>query len=247
MMIFENEEFGKIRTVEKDGEPWFVGKDAAEALGYSNARDALAKHIETEDKNTVAIRDGIQGNPNMTVINESGVYSLIFGSKLESAKRFKHWVTSEVIPSIRKHGVYATPQTVDKMLADPDIMIQILTQYKEEKIRLAEANKQIAESKPKVVYYDNMVACDGFTNFRETAKIFGVKEKALTKFLIDNKYCYRDKTNIVSAYAKYSNASDKPMFVKKEFMKNCTIVSQTRFTPYGRQKIYQEIQKNEVN
>ena len=142
--------------------------------------------------------------------------------------------------------MYATPQTVDEMLADPDIMIQILTQYKEEKIRLAEANKQIAESKPKVAYYDNMVACDGFTNFRETAKIFGVKEKALTKFLIDNKYCYRDKTNIVSAYAKYSNASDKPMFVKKEFMKNCTIISQTRFTPYGRQKIYREIQKNEV-
>lgn len=106
LQIFNNPEFGQVRTVQIDGEPWFVGKDVAAALGYENTRDAIARHVDDEDKNTVAFHDGIQGNPNMTVINESGVYALIFGSKLESAKRFKHWVTSEVLPAIRKTGTY---------------------------------------------------------------------------------------------------------------------------------------------
>ena len=108
VQIFENAEFGKVRTIVKDGEPFFIGKDVAEILGYSNTRDALAKHVDDEDKNTVAIRDGIQGNPNLTIINESGVYALIFGSKLPKAKQFKRWVTSEVLPSIRKTGSYNT-------------------------------------------------------------------------------------------------------------------------------------------
>ena len=108
VQIFENAEFGKVRTILKEGEPYFIGKDVAEILGYSNTRDALAKHVDDEDKNTVAIRDGIQGNPNLTIINESGVYALIFGSKLPAAKKFKRWVTSEVLPSIRKTGSYST-------------------------------------------------------------------------------------------------------------------------------------------
>lgn len=106
VQIFENEKFGSVRTVEMNSEPWFVGADVATALGYSNARDALANHVSEEDKNTVVIRDGIAGNPNKTIINESGLYSLIFGSKLDSAKEFKHWVTSVVLPSIRKTGSY---------------------------------------------------------------------------------------------------------------------------------------------
>ena len=106
VQIFENVEFGKVRTIVKDGEPYFVGKDVAEILGYSNTRDALAKHVDDEDKNTVAIRDGIQGNPNLTIINESGLYSRILSSKLPAAKKFKRWVTSEVLPSIRKMGSY---------------------------------------------------------------------------------------------------------------------------------------------
>ena len=115
LTLFQNPEFGTIRSLTIDGEPWFVGKDVSEALGYSNGRDALYKHVDDEDKNTVAIRDGIQGNPNMTVINESGVYSLIFGSKLESARRFKHWVTSEVLPTIRKTGSYSMNEKYDRM------------------------------------------------------------------------------------------------------------------------------------
>lgn len=105
LMRFENEEFGEVRSVLIDDEPWFVGKDVASALGYSNYRDALNKHVESEDKG-VAKCDTLGDNQDMSVINESGLYSLIFGSKLESAKKFKKWVTSEVLPSIRKHGFY---------------------------------------------------------------------------------------------------------------------------------------------
>ena len=106
VQVFENAEFGRVRTIEVKGSPYFVGKDVAEILGYSNPRDALAKHVDDEDKNTVAIRDGIQGKPNMTIINESGLYSLILSSKLPTAKKFKRWVTSEVLPAIRKTGSY---------------------------------------------------------------------------------------------------------------------------------------------
>lgn len=132
MQVFNNPEFGKVRTVVISNEPWFVGKDVAMALGYSNTRDAIAKHVDNDDKNTVVIRDG-KGNPNQTIINESGVYALIFGSKLPTAKKFKHWVTSEVLPDIRKHGLYAKQSVIDMMLNDPDSCIKLLTEYKQEK------------------------------------------------------------------------------------------------------------------
>lgn len=116
LQIFNSEEFGEIRTVTIDNEIYFVGKDVAEALGYSNTRDALSTHVADEDKNTVVISDGKRGNPNQTVINESGLYALIFGSKLESAKRFKHWVTSEVLPTIRKTGGYRKPMSTAEQI-----------------------------------------------------------------------------------------------------------------------------------
>ena len=109
LVIFTNEKFGEIRTIEINNEPWFVGKDVAEILGYANTRDALATHVEKDDKNTVVIHDGNKGNPNQVIINESGLYSLIFGSKLDTAKEFKHWVTHDVLPAIRKTGSYTMP------------------------------------------------------------------------------------------------------------------------------------------
>lgn len=110
LQIFENEEFGKIRTVTIDGEPWFVGKDVAVALGYEKARNAIAAHVDEDDKKGASIQGGPGGTQTMTIINESGLYALIFGSKLESAKRFKHWVTSESLPALRKTGYYEMPQ-----------------------------------------------------------------------------------------------------------------------------------------
>ena len=116
LTLFQNPEFGTIRSLTIDGEPWFVGKDVAEALGYSNTRKALADHVDEDDKTDgVTIRDSIGRDQTPVVINESGVYSLIFGSKLESARRFKHWVTSEVLPAIRKTGTYSMNEKYDRM------------------------------------------------------------------------------------------------------------------------------------
>lgn len=113
MTVFKNlvhPEFGELRTVEIDGEPWFVGKDVAAALGYTNSRDAIATHVFADDKGGVESIDTLEGRQKMTIINESGLYALVFGSRLKIAKDFKHWVTSEVLPSIRKNGAYIRNQ-----------------------------------------------------------------------------------------------------------------------------------------
>lgn len=147
IQLFTNEELDmKVRVVEINGEPWLVGKDVAEVLGYKNTRDALSKHVDEEDKNTVAIYDGI-GNPNKVIINESGLYSLVLRSKLTEAKKFKRWVTSEVLPSIRKHGMYAT----DDLLNDPDLMIEAANKIKEEREGRLKAESQVKELTDKVV------------------------------------------------------------------------------------------------
>lgn len=117
LQVFNNPEFGQVRTLTIEEEPWFVGKDVAVALGYGNPRDALRKHIEDEDKGVSQIATP-SGEQTMTIINESGLYALIFGSKLESAKRFKHWVTHEVLPAIRKTGTYSITPTARALTTD---------------------------------------------------------------------------------------------------------------------------------
>lgn len=145
IQIFNNPEFGSIRTVDQNGEPWFVGKDVAQALGYSNPRDALSKHVDEQDKNSVAFRDGTSGNPNITIINESGLYSLIFGSKLEGAVRFKRWVTSEVLPTLRKTGSYSVVSTSNQ-LQDLSPELQYLIKLERQQNQQARKIEQLAES-----------------------------------------------------------------------------------------------------
>lgn len=157
---FEN---NQVRTLLINDEPWFIGKDVAEILGYSNPRDALSKHVDSEDKNSVAIHDGNKGNPNLTIINESGVYALVFSSKLQSAKKFKHWVTSEVLPTLRKTGSYATPQ-----LTGEELMAKALI---EAKSVLERQNKQIIEMKPKALFADTVAASDSSILVGQEAKL----------------------------------------------------------------------------
>lgn len=134
LTVFNNEEFGEIRTLTIDGEPWFVAKDVAKALGYTNPRKAIIDHVDEEDKG-VTKRDTLGGTQDVTIINESGLYSLVLSSKLPTAKNFKRWVMSEVLPSIRKHGAYMTPQTIDALLSDPDTIIKLATELKEERAK----------------------------------------------------------------------------------------------------------------
>lgn len=200
IQVFSNPEFGKVRALTINNEPWFVGKDIAGALGYSNSRDALAKHVDAEDKNTVAFRDGTAGNPMQTVINESGVYALVFSSKLPDAKKFKHWVTSEVLPSIRKHGAYMSQDTLQNALLNPDFLIQLATELKTEKektrtlrIQNSELTVQTTIMRPKAEYFDDLVDRNLLTSFTDAAKKLGIKRKDFIGFLIDGGYIYRDK------------------------------------------------------
>lgn len=185
---FEN---NQVRTLLINDEPWFVGKDVAHILGYSNPRDALSKHVDDEDKNSVAIRDGNKGNPNQTVINESGVYALVFGSKLPSAKRFKHWVTSEVLPQIRKKGSYASSQ-----LTGEELMAKALI---EANSVLARQSKQLEEQKPKVLFADSVIASKGSILVRELAKLikqngYDIGEKKLYRWLREKGYICKNST-----------------------------------------------------
>ncbi|MFR8759181.1 MAG: phage antirepressor [Negativibacillus sp.] len=151
LQIFNSPEFGAIRTIEKDGEPWFVGKDVAIALGYNNPRDAFKKHIDEEDKG-VAKCDTLGGTQETTIINESGLYSLVLSSKLPGAKQFKRWITSEVIPSIRKHGAYMTPDKLEEVLLKPDTLIQLAQNLKAEQEKRKALEAQIESQKPAVLF-----------------------------------------------------------------------------------------------
>ena len=198
--IFEKAEFGTIRTMEINGEPWFVGKDIADILEYTNTAKAIRDHVDDEDKLTE--RFVLSGqNREAILINESGLYSLILSSKMSNAKKFKRWVTSEVLPSIRKHGMYAT----DELLENPDLAIQVFQKLKEERLerKRLEAENQIM--KPKADYFDDLVDRNTLTSFRETAKELRTGERKFINFLLNNGYLYRDKKGKLMPYAEKNN------------------------------------------
>lgn len=180
LTIFENPEFGAIRTVELDGEPWLVGKDVATALGYSNTRDALDRHVDPEDKNTVVNPDGNRGNPNMTIINESGLYSLVLSSKLPTARKFRRWVTSEVLPSIRRTGGYNLPK-------DYPSALRALADTEEKRLALLaenEAQRQvIADFEPVRQYVDTILHSKGSLATSQIAADYGISARALNRIL----------------------------------------------------------------
>ena len=185
LKIFSNDEFGRIRVIEKDGNPWFAGKDVAAVLGYADTFGALKKHVDEEDKQNCQ-NDSFESNRGMTIINESGLYSLILSSKLPTAKRFKHWVTSEVLPTIRKHGMYA----IDDILENPDLAIAALTKLKEEREKRKELEclnlvqrQQIAEMQPKVTYYDLILQNKNTVPITQIAKDYGMSGRAFNELL----------------------------------------------------------------
>lgn len=147
LQIFDNPEFGKVRVIEKDGEPWFVGKDVAEVLGYSNLNEAIKDHVDNEDKLNSKTLSSFKlnlGQRGGWLINESGLYSLILLSKMPDARRFKRWVTNEVIPSIRRHGAYMTPEKLEEVLLNPDTLIQLAQNLKAEQEARKKAEKELA-------------------------------------------------------------------------------------------------------
>ena len=186
LINFHHEMFGDIRAIEKDGEPWFVGKDVAEALGYSNASKAVMVHVDEEDKQKVMLKaDSQNGNvvTATTLINESGLYSLVLSSKLPSAKKFKHWVTAEVLPSIRRHGAYATAPTIEKIIASPEFGIALLKNLQQEQNMRREAEQRVRKLQPLADYTALILACPETVSVSQVAQDYGMSAVAFNRIL----------------------------------------------------------------
>lgn len=196
LQIFKNPEFGAIRTIEKDGEPWFVGKDVAAALGYERPTKAILDHVDDEDKDEVPIQDSIGRSQNTPIINESGLYSLVLSSKLPTAKKFKRWITSEVIPSIRKHGAYMTPDKLEEVLLKPDTLIQLAQNLKAEQEKRRALEAKVETDKPKVLFADSVEAAKTSILIGELAKLLkqngiNIGQNRLFQWLRQNGYLIR--------------------------------------------------------
>lgn len=265
LKIFENPAFGKIRTVETNGEPWLVGKDVAEALGYSNTKDAIANHVDSEDKRIIQKSEFTTfenhipksalpvnfipadvPNRGLTVINESGLYSLILSSKLPKAKEFKHWVTSEVLPSIRKHGMYATEELLD----NPDFAIKVFSELKAEREKrkaletTVDVQKQlIGELKPKADYTDQVLKSKSLVTITQIAKDYGMSGRQFNSLLNDIGVQYKtggyNKQWLL--YSKYQDKgwthSETIRFTRSDGSED--FVLETKWTQKGRLGLYQ--------
>ena len=237
LKLFNNPEFGTIRVISIEDEPWLVGKDVAAALGYSNTKDALAAHVDDEDKRVIQRSENATleiPNRGLTIINESGLYSLVLSSKLPGAKKFRRWVTSEVLPSIRKTGGYIQGQqelSPEELMAKALLVAQKTLEDREK--RIADLSSQNEIMKPKADYFDRLVDRNTLTNFRETAKQFGIAPKKFVAFLIENTFVYRDKRGrLLPAEGKNDG-----LFEVKECIndKNKWSGTQTLITPKGRE------------
>lgn len=207
--VFENVDFGKVRIIEMNGEPWFVGKDVADILGYQNGSRDINRHVEEEDRMKTMVFDGNQQKETI-IINESGLYSLILSSKLPSAKDFKHWVTSEVLPSIRRHGAYMTADVLDRTIKDPDYLIGLLTALKAEQEKRVELEstvaiqtQQISELQPKASYYDVVLNSKDLLSTTKIAKDYGKSAIWLNNWLHEQGIQYK-QGDIWLLYQKYA-------------------------------------------
>lgn len=207
LQVFNNAEFGSVRSLTVNGEPYFVGKDVAEALGYSDLNKAIAMHVDEEDKLNDKTSSSL-GQRGGWLINESGLYSLILSSKLPSAKRFKRWVTSEVLPAIRKHGVFA----MDDIVNNTDALIEALQAFKAERLARIEAeaqsavkSQQIAEMQPKVSYYNIVLQTPDVVPITVIAKDYGWSGKRMNKYLHEEGIQFREPNGIWLLYQKYAD------------------------------------------
>ena len=203
IVLFKHEEFGEVRTLMIDGEPWFVGKDVTEILGYKDSVNALKSHVDEEDKLRWQITTSGQRRE-VSVINESGLYSLILSSKLPKAKEFKHWVTAEVLPSLRKHGAYFTPQALYESLCDPKNLIEILQALADEQKRNTDLSLENAYLSVKAKYYDEILNSTNTVPVTQIAKDYGMSAIAFNKMLHEYGIQYPIRNSWV-LYAEYAN------------------------------------------
>jgi len=230
----------EVRTIEKNGEPWWVLKDVCDVLGISHVKDT-ASRLDNDEVGQTEVTDTLGRKQLAWCVNESGLYNVILRSDKPEAKPFRKWVTSEVLPSIRKHGAYMTPETLEAAILNPDTMIQLCNALKAEQDKnkeLQAVNSSLsvenAIAKPKADYFDELVDRNLLTNFRETAKQLGIKQRRFVDFLLSKKYIYRDKRGKLMPYAQHTESG---LFEIKECFNDKTEWSgtQTLITPKGRE------------
>lgn len=238
LQIFNNPEFGEIRTLEEGEHILFCASDVAKALGYKNPTEAIQDHCKRVVERCTS--DLLGRRQTMKFVPEGDIYRLTASSKLPGAEKFESWVFDEVLPSIRKHGAYMTPETLEAAILNPDTMIKLCTALKDEQDKrkaLEAANAalevDLAIAQPKADYFDELVDRKLLTSFRETAKQFEVKEKDFISLLIEKKYIYRDKKGKIQPYANKNDG----LFEIKECFNDKTNWSgtQTLITPKGRE------------
>lgn len=198
LQVFNNPEFGNVRTMEIAGEPYFVGKDIATVLGYAKPLNALTTHVDADDSLKQGLIDTMGRQQDTIFINESGLYSLILSSKLPNAKKFKRWVTSEVLPTVRKHGAYMTPDKIEEVLMNPDTIIQLANTLKAERERNLALSEQIEQDKPKVLFADAVSSSKTSILVGALAKLLkqngvDIGQKRLFAWLRENGYLIRQK------------------------------------------------------
>ena len=228
----------EVRTVQKDGEPWFVLKDVCGILSIGNVADVYAR-LDTDEKGVGQI-DTLGGRQNMSIINESGLYNVILRSDKPEAKPFRKWVTSEVLPSIRKHGAYMTQEKLQEVLCNPDALFQIVSALKEEsdkrkalEIQNSALAVDLAIAQPKADYFDDCMARGRLMNFRDTAKLLGMRPKEFIDNLLRDSYLYRDKRGRLLPYQKRNNGY---LEIKEAFNNSSDWNGvQTLVTPKGRE------------
>lgn len=240
MQIFAFEEKEEIRTLLINDEPYFVGKDVADVLGYAKSRNAIATHVDDEDKKDAPIQGDLGGTQNMTIINESGLYSLILKSKLPNAKKFKRWVTSEVLPTIRKHGMYATQDLLD----NPDLLIQVATQLKEERTNRLIAEQRVKELQPKADYYDKILANKSLMTISVIAKNYGMSASKMNQTLHKLGVQYKQG----KTWLLYSKHQDKG-WTHTEMLNVAgteKLQPSTKWTQKGHIALYELLKKNDI-
>ena len=226
MQVFKNPEFGEIRVIEKDGEPWFVAVDVCDILGLSNPTIAVSR-LDKDERAKFNL--GRQGDA--TIVNEPGLYTLILGSRKPEAKAFKRWITHDIIPSIRKYGAYMTPEKLEEAICNPDTIIEICMQLKLEQERRKQVEAENRQIRPKADYFDNLVEIGPNTNLRDTAKEFCCPPSYLIQWLVAHGYLYRDSK---ARLKPYQSSVKSGLFVLKEYCVNNHAGLQVLVTPKGR-------------
>lgn len=212
LMIFENPEFGAVRSILIDSDPWFVAADVCKALELEKTNRALSR-LDDDEKGAHSVSTP-GGRQRMSIISESGLYSLILGSRKPEARAFKRWITHEVIPSIRKHGAYMTDSLLDALEAHPEAVPEYLNRLRSENARNRELTRRLRIALPKAEYYDAFVDPADCTNIRTTAKELGVPEKQFTRYLEEKKYLFRDKNRKLFPRAVKKSAG---LFLVRDF------------------------------